>query len=162
MKINKTQWLKAMPWFLISILIIIIDQCSKYIILKNFYLEENLRVLPFFNLILRYNQGASFGFLNQAGGWQVLFLSAISFIVIVILFIWLLRIAYPNAWLACALSLILGGATGNLIDRLRFHYVIDFFDFHVGAWHYATFNVADSAVVIGVAMVILQALFKQK
>ena len=152
------QWRKAGPWFAVSLLVIILDQFSKIFIVNFFSARQSLRLLPFFNLILSYNQGASFGFLNQAGGWQVIFLSLISVVVIVGLIIWLLRLSYPNAWLACALSMILGGAAGNLIDRIRLHYVIDFFDFHLGNWHYATFNVADSAIVIGVIMIVLQSL----
>lgn len=162
MKITNLQWKKASPWLLISVLVIAIDQLSKYIIMKNLYVGEPLKLLPFFNFILSFNQGASFGFLNQAGGWQVLFLIAVTLIIFVILLIWLLRLDYPNSWLACALALILGGAIGNLIDRLRIRYVIDFLDFHLGDWHFATFNIADSAIVMGVTMIILQALYKKK
>ena len=162
MKINESQFCKARPWFLLIILVIVVDQFVKHLIMHHLYVEQPLRVLPFFNLILRYNQGAAFSFLSQAGGWQVLFLSAISVIVILVLSVWLLRLSYPNAWTACALSLVIGGSAGNLIDRIRFSMVIDFFDFHIGNWHYATFNMADSAIVIGIAMLLLQTFFKKK
>ncbi len=162
MKINKHQFSKATPWFLVSILVILLDQFTKFLVMSYLYVEQPLRLLPFFNLILRYNQGAAFSFLGGAGGWQILFLSIISIVVIIALLIWLLRLSYPSTWTACALSLIIGGAAGNLIDRIRFSFVIDFFDFHIGSWHYATFNLADSAIVVGVFMLLLHTLFNKK
>lgn len=162
MKITKSQLYKASPWFLLSILVILLDQFAKYWIMHYLSGGKSLRLLPFFNLILSYNEGAAFGFLGRQSGWQVLFLSTISVIVIVVLLIWLLRLSYPSAWAACALSLVIGGAAGNLIDRVRYSVVTDFFDFHIGNWHYATFNVADSAIVIGVFMLLLQTCFKKK
>lgn len=152
---------RSLPWFLLSVLVILLDQASKYWITHRLKLEESIRLLPFFNFTLRFNQGGSFGFLRGAGGWQIIFLSAVSIIVIIALSIWLLRLHYPNSWTACALSLVIGGAAGNLIDRLRLSSVVDFFDFHIGNWHYATFNVADSAIVIGIIMLLLQSLFKK-
>ncbi|MBS0350707.1 MAG: lipoprotein signal peptidase [Proteobacteria bacterium] len=153
---------EAAAWFLVSALVIVLDQFSKYLVMNYLYVEQPVTLLPFFNLILRYNQGAAFSFLGQAGGWQVLFLSLISIVVIIILLIWLLRLTYPNSWIACGISLVIGGAAGNLIDRLRFSVVIDFFDFHVSNWHYATFNVADSAIVVGVIMLLLHTVFYHK
>lgn len=162
MKITASQLAKARPWFLLILFIIVVDQFVKHLIRHHLYVEQPLQVLPFLNLVLRYNQGAAFSFLSQAGGWQVLFLSAISVVVIMVLSVWLLRLSYPNSWTACALSLVIGGATGNLIDRIRFGMVIDFFDFHIGNWHYATFNTADSAIVVGIAMLLLQTFFKKR
>ncbi len=149
---------RVLPWFLLIILVILLDQLSKYLILHYLHVGEPVKLLSVFNLILSFNPGAAFGFLNQAGGWQVLFFCVLSIVVILVLVIWLMRLSYPNAWTACALSLIIGGAAGNLIDRLRFSFVIDFFDFHISDWHYATFNVADSAIVVGVGMLLLQTL----
>jgi len=162
MKITKKQFRRALPWLILAVLIILIDQYSKYLILHRLYVGSTYKIAPFFNLILSFNQGSAFGFLSQAGGWQVLFFSAISVLVIVMLSIWLLRLSYPNAWTALALSLVIGGAAGNLIDRIRFSMVVDFFDFHIGDWHYATFNVADSAIVIGVALLLLQTFINKK
>jgi signal peptidase II len=162
MKKLKSQFVKVLPWFGLIALVILIDQISKYFILHHLYVGEQIKLLPVFNIILSFNPGAAFGFLNQAGGWQVLFFSGLSILVILILLIWLFRLSYPNAWTACALSFIIGGAAGNLIDRLRFSFVIDFFDFHINNWHYATFNVADSAIVAGVLMLLLHAFFKKK
>lgn len=160
MKINRSQLYKASLWFLLSIVVVLIDQFTKFLVVHHLTPAQAITLLPFFNIILRYNQGAAFSFLGGAGGWQVLFLSVISIVVIIALLIWLLRLHYPNSWTACALSLIIGGAAGNLIDRLRSAVVIDFFDFHIGNWHYATFNVADSAIVAGVLMLLLQTFFK--
>jgi signal peptidase II len=156
MTINKAQLKKAAPWFGLSLLIILLDQLAKYFMVHGLESGQSLRIFPFFNLILSYNQGAAFGFLGEQSGWQIFFLSMISLIVIVILSIWLLRLSYPSPWTACALSLVIGGAAGNLIDRLRLAYVIDFFDFHLGSWHYATFNTADSAIVIGIFILLLR------
>lgn len=151
----------AGPWFLLILVVIAIDQLTKNLILHHLNVGQPLRLLPFFNFTLSFNQGSAFGFLNQASGWQVAFLSLISIIIIILLLFWLLRLRYPNSWTACALSLVIGGAAGNLIDRLRLSVVVDFFDFHIGIWHYATFNVADSAIVIGVIMLLLQNFFKR-
>lgn len=162
MKITKTQWLKAFPWFFLSLVVVLIDQWSKFWVMHHLQAEHPFKVLPFFNLTLRFNTGAAFNFLGAAGGWQVFFLSLISIAVIIFMVVWLLRLSYPNLWTACALSLLLGGAAGNLVDRLRISYVIDFFDFHLWHWHYATFNVADSAIVAGVLMLMIQIFFKNK
>jgi signal peptidase II len=162
MKITSSQFRKAIPWLLLIILVILLDQFSKYLVLKNLYVGQPLQLLPFFNFNLSFNQGSAFGFLNQAGGWQVLFLSAVSVVIIILLLIWLLRLSYPNTWTAAALSLVVGGAAGNLIDRVRLSMVVDFLDFHIGSWHYATFNVGDSAIVIGVIMLLLQTFFKER
>lgn len=161
MKISPPQFSKAGPWFLLILLVIFVDQLAKYLMSYHFHVES-LRLSPFFNLILSYNPGAAFGSLREAGGWQVAFFSIISIVVIVALLIWLLRLPYPNAWTACALSFLIGGAAGNLIDRMRLAFVIDFIDFHIKDWHFATFNVADSAIVTGVLMLLLKTFFKKK
>lgn len=152
---------KSAPWFLLSILVVILDQISKFWIIHRLQVEESLRILPFLNFTLRYNQGGAFSFLREAGGWQIIFLSTVSILVILALSIWLLRLHYPDRWTACSLSLVIGGAAGNLIDRVRLGNVIDFFDFYIGNWHYATFNIADSAIVIGIIMLLLQNFFKK-
>ncbi len=161
MKISRSQFINATLWLLVSVFIVLLDQLSKHWIRQHINVGQPLELLPFFNLILSFNQGSAFGFLNQAGGWQVIFFSVFSLAIIIILFIWLLRLKYPNSWTACALSLIIGGAAGNLIDRIRFSMVVDFFDFHIGDWHYATFNVADSAIVAGVLMILIQSFFRK-
>lgn len=153
---------KVIPWLLLSVFVVVVDQLSKYWVLHTLSTGNTIHLLPFFNFIFSYNQGAAFGFLRQTGSWHVLFLSGISIIVIVGLLIGLLRLKYPNPWIACALALVMGGAIGNLIDRIRFSVVIDFLDFHIGDWHYATFNIADSAIVIGVIILLFKTFIRKK
>jgi signal peptidase II len=162
MKITQQQWYKTLPWFVLALIVIGIDQWSKIFVFHHLEFEKPLTVLPFFNVVLRFNRGAAFSILGQWHGLQIAFLSGISIVVIIFVFIWLLRLKYPDAWTACALALLLGGAVGNLIDRLMRHYVVDFLDFHLGSWHYATFNLADSAIVISVDMLLIKTFLWRK
>lgn len=152
----------AWPWLILTVLIIAFDQYSKYLILESFHLNQIKVLTPFLNLMLTFNSGSAFGFLSMAGGWQVLFLIVFVSVVVIILFVWLLRLRRNEYLLAIALSLILGGAMGNLSDRVRWGYVVDFVDFHIGAWHFATFNVGDSAVCVGAFLLIVKFLFFSK
>lgn len=158
MKIEKSHK-NALPWLWVSGFIIVLDQFTKYFANQYLQLEQPLAIFPFFNLTLQYNFGAAFGFLGATNGWQVYLFAGISIIVIMIIFVWLIRLRRSDRLMAFSLSLILGGACGNLIDRVRFSYVIDFFDFHIDTWHFATFNVADSAITIGAALLIIKLLF---
>lgn len=142
-------------WLLLSLLVILADQITKYLIVQHLQFQQNFFVTSFFNLTLDYNAGASFGFLNNAGGWQIHLFQAISIIISLVLLIWLLRLPPNQKLKALGLSLIIGGAIGNLIDRVRLNYVVDFLDFHINNWHYATFNVADAAVCVGAFFLIL-------
>jgi signal peptidase II len=155
---NKTK--KASPWILVSVCIIICDQLTKYWIVKNFTEQTKIHVLPFLNFILRFNPGASFSFLGNEGGWQVYFLSGISIVVSFILCVWLCRLPRSEWMIAFPVSLVLGGAIGNLIDRIRVGFVTDFIDFHIHGWHYATFNIADSAVCVGATWLIVRLLYE--
>lgn len=136
-------------WLVVSAFVVLLDQWSKYWVMTHMHPSEAIRLLPWLNIVLRFNQGAAFSFLSAAGGWQVLFLIVFVFAVSVTILVWLLRLPANESLSALALSLLLGGAVGNLIDRIRFGYVIDFIDFHIRSWHYATFNIADSAVCLG-------------
>jgi len=151
---------KASPWILMSLFIIASDQLTKYFVVKHFTEQTVVHVFPFLNFILRFNPGASFSFLGNASGWQVYFLSGISITVSLILIVWLCRLPRSEWMTALPVSLVLGGALGNLIDRIRFGFVTDFIDFHVHGWHYATFNVADSAVSIGATWLIVRLLYE--
>lgn len=153
---QKTAW----PWIFISVIIIACDQFTKYLFLHHLTQQSTIPIFPFLNFILRFNAGASFSFLGNAGGWQVYLLAGISVVVSVILIIWLTRLPREEWWTSLPISLVLGGAIGNLIDRVRFGYVTDFIDFHVGNWHFATFNVADSAVSVGAACLVLIFLYE--
>ncbi len=118
---------------------------------------ETLSVLPFFNLTLAYNEGAAFSFLSDQGGWQRWFFALMASGVTIVLVVWLSRLRGEKV-LALSLALVIGGAVGNLIDRLLFGHVIDFLDFFYGQYHWPAFNVADIAISIGVALLFIDAL----
>lgn len=147
-------------WLLIAIGLVLLDQGSKQLVSSQFVLGESRAVTGFFNLALAHNFGASFSMLGDAGGWQRWFFSAIA-VGASVWIIWLLRKHAEQKLFCWALSLILSGALGNLVDRLAYGYVIDFLDFHWNEYHFATFNIADTAINIGAALLILDG-FKNK
>lgn len=142
-----------MKWLGASVLVIAFDQVSKLWISSHFYYLESYSVTGFFNLVLVHNTGASFSMLSDAGGWQRWLFSAIA-IVAAVWIIWLLRKHQQQKLFCIALAFILGGALGNLIDRVIYGYVVDFLDFHWDEHHFAAFNVADSAINIGAALLL--------
>lgn len=142
-----------------SVLIVILDQLSKYLVAQGLQFGQEQVLLPFLNIMLQHNRGAAFGFLGNAGGWPTLLFVGIAVIVSGVLLVWLWRLPAGERWVALAISFILGGAVGNLIDRLRLGYVIDFVDFYIKNWHFATFNLADSAISVGAALLLLNLLF---
>lgn len=156
MRKTKTAW----PWIFLSLLIVVLDQFIKYLVIRDISITQTVTVFPFLNLILRYNAGAAFSFLNSASGWQIYLLSSISISVSVILIIWLCYTPRREWWTAMPISLVIGGALGNLIDRIHDGYVIDFIDFHIKTWHYATFNIADSAVCVGATWLIVRLIYE--
>ncbi len=119
---------------------------------------ESMEVLPFFRLMVLHNRGAAFSFLADAGGWQRWFLVAVSSVVSVFVAVWLYRIRYEQKLLAVSLSFILGGALGNLIDRALQGYVVDFFVVYYHPYYFPAFNIADSAITVGAALMILDIL----
>ena len=144
-------------WLALAGLVLVLDQITKYVVSSTFSLYESVEVTPFFNLVLVHNRGAAFSFLSSASGWQrELFigiaLAAAAWIG------WLLR-KHPDQPLFClALSLILGGAIGNVVDRVRFGAVVDFLDFHAFGYHWPAFNVADTGISVGAVLLIWDAL----
>ena len=146
------------PWLGIAAIIILFDQLSKITITKLFHLGEEKFITSFFNLTLAYNKGAAFSFLNNESGWQRYFFIAIG--VGAAAYIVLLLKKHGGQRLFCwALALILGGAIGNVIDRLAYGHVVDFLDFHLRAFgHFPAFNIADSAICIGAGLFILDEL----
>src|SRR5687768_17176527 len=144
-------------WLGLSALIVVVDQITKLVVTRTFTLHESVEVTPFFNLVLVHNRGAAFSFLSSAGGWQrelFIFIALAAAVWIV----WLLR-RYPGETRFClALSLILGGAIGNVIDRVLYGAVVDFLDFHAFGWHWPAFNVADMAISCGAILVVWDAL----
>jgi signal peptidase II len=143
-----------MLWLLISVVVIILDQLSKAAINSHLVYGESIAVTSFFNLVLAHNTGAAFSFLSNAGGMQRWIFTAIALIASVWI-IWLLRKHQSEKLFSFALAFILGGALGNLIDRICYGYVVDFLDFYWGNSHFAAFNVADSAITCGAMLLIL-------
>ncbi|WP_299733739.1 signal peptidase II [uncultured Endozoicomonas sp.] len=142
-------------WLWLSVLIFGIDQLVKWWVISEFSLYEQLHVLPFFSLTLAYNPGAAFSFLGDASGWQRWFLSGVATVVSILLVGWLKQLRSDENWQACALALILGGAVGNLLDRVLNGHVTDFLLFYYENWYFPAFNLADSAITVGAAMLIL-------
>ncbi len=147
---------KPAPWWSwlgLSALVIALDQITKQWIVHTFSYREVLPVMPSFNLTLAYNPGAAFSFLAGAGGWQRLFFTGIAIIASVVI-VYLLRKHATDKLFSLALSLILGGALGNLWDRLSIGQVVDFLQFYIGEYYWPSFNVADSAITVGAALMI--------
>ena len=140
-------------WWLI-ILVLLVDQISKQVVIANMQLFDSIDLLPFFNLTYVRNYGAAFSFLSYAGGWQRWFFTIIAVVISCVLAIWLARNSKNQRKLNLALSLVLAGAIGNLIDRSVYGYVIDFLHLYYQNWHYPAFNIADSAICIGAALLI--------
>jgi signal peptidase II len=148
-------------WLLLSALIVVADQLTKYVAVQSLPAGKIVTVTPFFNLVLVYNSGAAFSILSDAAGWQRGLFIAIAVIASAWI-VYLLR-KYPHQRLfALALSLVLAGAVGNAIDRILFGAVIDFLDFHALGYHWPAFNVADSAITCGAALLVWDALVPRR
>ena len=150
----------AIKWLWLSGLVIVLDQITKALAVRGLELYESVAILPSFNLTLMHNTGAAFSLLGQAGGWQRWFFVAIAMVMSVVLAIWMRRTPGQRRWLGIGLALVLGGAIGNLWDRLELGYVIDFIDVYYAHWHWPAFNIADSAISVGVVVLLFDA-FKQ-
>jgi len=140
-------------WFVISALVIVLDQVTKYWVSQSLAPGAGVPVMPFFNLVLTYNTGAAFSFLSQASGWQRGFFILIAALAS-LLIIYFIRRYHQEKRFSFGLSLILGGAVGNLWDRIVLGHVVDFLDFYIKAYHWPAFNVADSAITCGAALLI--------
>lgn len=140
-------------WWLM-LLVLVADQVSKQVVIANMQLFDSIELLPFFNFTYVRNYGAAFSFLSDAGGWQRWFFTIIAVVISCVLAVWLARNDKTQLKLNLALSLVLAGAIGNVIDRSIYGYVIDFFHLYYQNWHYPAFNIADSAICIGAALLI--------
>lgn len=146
-------------WFLISAIVVALDLYTKHLVQNTFEYGERLTVASFFDLVRFHNEGAAFSFLSDAGGWQKWFFTAIAAIAVIVI-TYLIR-KNPTQKLFCiGLALVLGGAIGNLYDRLTLGYVVDFLYFHINEYYWPAFNVADSAISVGVAILLWDS-FKQ-
>jgi len=146
---------RPVHWFSLAALVVLLDRATKLAVLEHFRPGEGLEVTGFFNLVLVFNKGAAFSFLASAPGWQTPFFVTVA--AVAVLIIGYLILKDPGKALFClGLALILGGAVGNLWDRLQWGHVVDFLDFHAGGWHWPAFNVADSAIVVGAGILIVE------
>jgi signal peptidase II len=153
----------ALRWLFLSAAIVIVDQITKAIVLDHFQLHETLPVIGgLLNWTLAFNEGAAFSFLSDAGGWQRWFFTILAIVVTTILVVWLSRIPRIDWRTALPLSLVIGGAVGNLIDRVRFGHVVDFIDVVFGSWHFPAFNVADSAISVGAVILVVFGVWASK
>ncbi len=151
---NPGSWL---PWLGLALAIFIADQFTKVLILGSLRLGDSTYVTGFFNIVRAHNSGAAFSFLAAASGWQRWFFTAIG-VAAAIFIVWLLRSHAGQRLFSFALALILGGAVGNVVDRLVHGYVVDFVQVHWHGWYFPAFNVADSAITVGAACLILDEL----
>jgi len=142
-----------LQWLWLSVFVITVDLFSKFLASTQLDYALSVPVLPFFNLTLLHNTGAAFSFLADASGWQRWFFAALAVAVSVMLILWLIRLKPSEKWIACALSLVLGGALGNLYDRIVHGYVVDFLHFYYDSYHFPAFNIADSAITVGAIMI---------
>lgn len=146
-------------WVVLALVCFIVDQITKLWVLGVFEYREVLEVLPVFNLTLAYNHGAAFSMLSDAGGWQRWLFTAFAILASVIILGWLRRTSKHLRIFCISLALILGGALGNLYDRVMYGYVVDFLDFHWGSSHFPAFNVADAAITLGAILMLWYSFF---
>ena len=147
-----------LKWTWLALVVVILDQLTKYIASSSLEMYQPVAVMPMFNWTLMHNTGAAFSFLHDAGGWQRWFFALIAIVVSTVIVIWLKRLQQHEKWQAVALALILGGAIGNVIDRIWFGYVVDFIQVYYQQWYWPAFNLADSAITLGVSMIIIDGL----
>ncbi|NBB93906.1 MAG: lipoprotein signal peptidase [Gammaproteobacteria bacterium] len=149
-------------WLLMAAVVVALDLFTKQLAMQHLELYRPNAVFSWLNMTLAHNTGAAFSFLAGGSGWQRWFLSAVAVIIVAVLLVWLWRLPHRARLLPSALALVIGGAIGNLIDRLRFGYVVDFIDVHYAGWHWPAFNLADSAIVVGVILLLLDSLIPSR
>jgi signal peptidase II len=164
MQTDKPQLMKrkrmALAWLFVSVLIVILDLWTKGIATESLTLYRPVELTSWLNMTLAHNYGAAFSFLSDAGGWQRWLFTGLASVVTVVLIVWMFRLQASEKLTASALGLIIGGAVGNLIDRIINGYVVDFIDVYYQDWHWPAFNVADSAITCGVILMLLDALLQ--
>lgn len=148
-------------WFLISAVLVAFDLYTKHLVQNTFAYGEHLVVTSFFDLVRYHNEGAAFSFLADAGGWQKWFFTGVTSVAVIVM-TYLIRKHHKETLFCWALALVLGGAAGNLYDRLTLGYVVDFLFFHINELYWPAFNVADSAICIGVGLLLLDSFKKEK
>lgn len=159
------KWLGKFPglaFLAVSFVIVLMDQVSKIWIINNLALYQDINILPIFDITYVRNYGAAFSFLSDAGGWQRYFFTVIAIVISVLLTVWMAKTPIKQKLLLWAYALILGGAIGNVADRMMYGYVVDFIHFYYDSWHFPAFNIADIAISCGAALLILEAFFEAK
>lgn len=153
---NMTQHKSGLRWLWLAVLAFVLDQASKLAVVKLLpFGYPGVEITPFFNLVHVYNKGAAFSFLADQGGWQRWFFALLAFAICGLLVNWLRKQSVTQRWSGIAYSFIIGGALGNVFDRLVLGHVVDFLDFYWGTAHWPAFNLADSFIFIGAAMIVL-------
>ncbi len=146
---------RTLCWLLISLVVIVLDQWTKALAVENLSLYQPEPIFEHFNLMLAHNTGAAFSFLAGAGGWQRWFFAGIAVTITVVMVLWISRLRRDERSLAIGLALVIGGALGNLWDRVTLGHVVDFLDFWWGTYHFPAFNIADSAITVGATLLIV-------
>ncbi len=159
-KPRRLYW-RQLSWLWLSLFVVMVDQGTKTLVEQKLHLYERVEALPFFNITLAYNPGAAFSFLAEAGGWQRWFFTGIALLATGFILVWLLT-KRERAYTLAGLALVLGGALGNLWDRLVRGHVVDFLDFHWAGWHYPAFNMADTAITLGVICLLIDMFFSKE
>ncbi|HSH85026.1 MAG TPA: signal peptidase II [Guyparkeria sp.] len=149
-------------WLWLSLVVLVADQLSKWAALVGLDYARPLELLPMFNLTLLYNTGAAFSFLADHDGWQRWFFVILAMVIVSGLLAWLAFVAIEDRRIKVGIAALLGGAVGNVIDRVAYGHVVDFLDFHWAGWHWPAFNVADAAITIGVILIIWAELRPQR
>ena len=152
------QGLGMLKWLWVALLVIVLDLASKAIVSESLILNQAVPVFPGFNLTLMHNTGAAFSFLSDASGWQRWFFTLVALAVSSGIILWMKRLAATQVWLAVALGMILGGALGNVYDRITLGYVVDFIQVYYDRWYWPAFNVADSAISVGAVILVIDSL----
>lgn len=158
----KSQTIGVLSWLWLSALILIADLATKFVVSQMLVYNQPFTILPVFDLRLLHNTGAAFSFLASSGGWQRWLFASIALVVSVLILYWMRETPKSAKWLAAGYALILGGALGNLFDRIVHGYVVDFISVHYAGWYFPAFNIADSAITIGAACLIIDMLFLAK
>jgi signal peptidase II len=152
----------GLRWLWVTVLILVLDRVTKYAALHYLLAYQALPVVPGFNLTLSFNTGSAFSFLDSQSGWQVWFFGCIAAVVSIGILCWLARLSSRERCISIALSLIVGGALGNLWDRMSYGHVIDFIQLYISHYYWPTFNIADSAICVGALLLFLNTIFKEK
>ena len=153
---------RVLWWYGLALVVIVLDHYSKGLATDALQYGRPVEIFSWFNLTLQHNTGAAFSFLSDAGGWQRYFFSAVALVISAVLVVWIFRLGHSQWLLALSLSLILGGAIGNLWDRLVFGYVVDFISVHYAGRYFPAFNLADSAISLGAACMIYDSFFSKE